>query len=69
MKDKDATQEEVDAATKALLKAIKALVPATGKNPETGDNAQPVLVAAIAALALIGAGALVVLNNKKKGGK
>ena len=69
MKDEDATQEEVDAATDALNKAIKALVPATGKNPETGDDAQPVLVAAIAALALIGAGALVVLKNKKKGGK
>lgn len=69
MKDKDATQEEVDAAADALNKAIKALVPATGKNPETGDNSQPVLVAAIAALALIGAGALVVLHNKKKGGK
>ncbi len=69
--DEDATQEEVDAATDALLKAIKALVPATGKNPGTGDDSQPVLVAAIAALALIGIGALVVLNNKnkKKGGK
>ncbi len=69
--DEDATQEEVDAATDALNKAIKALVPATGKNPGTGDDSQPVLVAAIAALALIGIGALVVLNNKnkKKGGK
>lgn len=69
--DEDATQEEVDAATDALNKAIKALVPNTGKNPGTGDESQPVLVAAIAALALIGIGALVVLNNKnkKKGGK
>ena len=69
--DEDATQEEVDAATDALLKAIKALVPTTGKNPGTGDESQPVLVAAIAALALIGIGALVVMNNKnkKKGSK
>lgn len=69
MKDKDATQDEVDAAADALNKAIKALVPTSGKNPETGDDAQPVLVAAIAAIALIGIGALVVLKNKKKGGK
>ena len=68
MKDEDATQEEVDAAADALNKAIKALVPATGKNPETGDDSQPVLVAAVGALALIGVAALIVLN-KKKGGK
>ena len=69
--DEDATQEEVDDATDALLKAIKALVPTTGKNPGTGDDSQPVLVAALAVLALIGIGALVVMNNKnkKKGGK
>lgn len=71
MKDENATQEEVDAAADALNKAIKALVPTTGKNPGTGDDSQPVLVAAIAAIALIGIGALVVMNNKnkKKGGK
>lgn len=68
MADEDATQEEVDAAADALNKAIKALAPATGKNPETGDDSQPVLVAAVAALALIGAAALIVLK-KKKGGK
>lgn len=68
MADEDATQEEVDAAADALNKAIKALAPATGKNPETGDDAQPVLVAAVAALALIGVAALIVLK-KKKGGK
>ena len=68
MKDEDATQEEVDAAADALNKAIKALVPATGKNPETGDDSQLVLVAAVGALALIGVAALIVLK-KKKGGK
>ena len=68
MADEDATQEEVDAAADALNKAIKALAPATGKNPETGDDSQPVLVAAVAALALIGVVALIVLK-KKKGGK
>lgn len=67
--DQDATQDEVDAAADALTKAIKALVPTTGKNPETGDDAQPALVAAIAAIALVGIGALVVMKNKKKGGK
>ena len=71
LKDKDATQEEVDAATDALNKAIKALVPSTGKAPGTGDESQLVLVAAIGAMALLGMGALVVMNNrnKKKGGK
>ncbi len=70
MADENATQEEVDAAADALNKAIKALVPSTGKNPGTGDDSNPVLVAAIAALALIGIGALVVMNKKnKKGGK
>ena len=68
MADEDATQEEVDAAADALNKAIKALAPATGKNPETGDDSQPALVAAVAALALIGVVALIVLK-KKKGGK
>ena len=67
MADEDATQEEVDAAADALNKAIKALAPATGKNPETGDDAQPVLVAAVAALALIGVAALIVLKKKKGG--
>ena len=66
--DEDATQEEVDNATDALNKAIKALVPATGKNPGTGDDSQVVLVAAIGALAGVGVIALVLLN-KKKGGK
>ncbi len=36
--DEEATQEEVDNAADALDKAIKALVPATGKNPGTGDG-------------------------------
>lgn len=67
----DATQEEVDAAADALNKAIKALVPATGKNPGTGDETQIVLVFAMGTMALVGIGALLVMNsrNKKKGGK
>ena len=68
MKDEDATQEEVDAAADALNKAIKALVPATGKNPGTGDNSQLDLVAVIGVLALVGIVALIVIR-KKKGGK
>ena len=36
--DESATQEEIDAATEALNAAIKALVPTTGKNPETADG-------------------------------
>ncbi len=71
MKDEDATQEEVDAAADALNKAIKALAPATGKNPGTGDESPLVLVAAIGAIALMGIVALVVMGKKnmKKGGK
>lgn len=67
MDDEDATQEEVDDAADALNKAIKALAPATGKNPGTGDESPLVLVAAIGALALVGVVALLVI--KKKGGK
>ena len=69
--DEEATQEEVDDATDALNKAIKALVPATGKNPGTGDSSPLIPVAAIGAIALMGIVALLVMNskNKKKGGK
>jgi len=66
--DEEATQEEVDAAADALNKAIKALVPSTGKNPGTGDDSPLVMVAAIGAMALVAIVALVVMN-KKKGGK
>jgi beta-L-arabinobiosidase len=71
LKDEDATQEEVDNAADALNKAIKALVPTTGKNPGTGDETRIVLVFAIGTMALVGMGTLVVMNsrNKKKGGK
>ena len=67
--DENATQEEVDNAADALNKAIKALVPTTGKNPGTGDDFPLVPVIAIAALALIGIVALVILGcrNKKNG--
>ena len=68
MADEDATQEEVDAAADALNKAIKALVPATGKNPETGDNSQLGLVAVIAGLCAVGMAALAVMNSKRKKG-
>lgn len=64
--DENATQEEVDNAAKVLNAAIKALVPATGKNPETGDDSQLVLVAAIGAMALVGIIALAVLGSKNK---
>jgi hypothetical protein len=36
--DENATQEEIDNALAALDAAIKALAPATGKNPETSDS-------------------------------
>ena len=68
MADEDATQEEVDAAADALNKAIKALVPTTGKNPETGDNAQLGLVAAVAGFCAVGMAALAVMNSKRKKG-
>ena len=64
LKDADATQEEVDAAADALNKAIKALAPATGKNPSTGDNSQITLVAVLGLLCTTGA-AVLVLNRKK----
>jgi len=69
--DENATQEEVDDAADALNKAIKALVPATGKNPGTGDDSQLVLVAAIGAMALVAVVVLVTMNSRKnkKGGK
>jgi hypothetical protein len=60
----DATQTEVDNALKALNAAIKALVPSTGKNPETGDSFQMTLFVTMAALSLMG-GAALVLNRKK----
>ena len=62
--DEDATQEEIDAAADALNKAIKALVPTTGKNPETGDSFQLTVLSGLAAISLIGAAALV-LNRRK----
>ena len=69
MAKEDKTQEEVDAAAKALNDAIKALVPSTGKNPGTGDEANLGLAAAAAGLAVLGIVILLVLNhkNKKKG--
>ncbi len=62
--DEDATQEEVDDAADALNKAIKALAPATGKNPSTGDNSQITLVLGLGLLCATGA-AVLVLNRKK----
>ena len=62
MADEDATQEEVDAATDALLKAIKALVPTTGKNPSTGDDTM--LVLPLVMILLSGLGIVVLLRKK-----
>ena len=62
--DEEATQEQIDAATDALNAAIKALVPATGKNPETGDDAMlglAMMTMAVSALAL----AVLMLNRKR----
>jgi len=58
LSDEEHTQEEVDNAADALDKAIKALVPATGKNPGTGDLflggwAAAVMLFSAAALAVL----------------
>ena len=58
--DENATQEQIDTATEALNKAIKALAPATGNNPSTFDGFPLELclitmaVSALAVLMLIG---------------
>ena len=62
--DEDATQEEIDNAADALNKAIKALAPATGKHPETGDNAMIGLSLGIMAAAV--AAILVLVINRKR---
>ncbi len=62
--DENATQKEVDDATAALNAAIKALVPTTGKNPETGDNAQLALAAFGMTVSLLAA-ALLVFGRRK----
>ena len=64
--DQDAAQDEIDDAADALEKAIKALTPATGKNPETGDNSPIVLVAAMGILALAGIVVLLVFKKKNR---
>ena len=61
--DEDASQEEIDAAADALNKAIKALAPATG-SPETGDSFPVILLSSLAALAMVGAAALILVRKK-----
>lgn len=65
MADEDATQDEVDAAADALNKAIKALVPTTGKNPGTGDETMLILPMVLAAAALMGIAAMVCVNKRR----
>jgi hypothetical protein len=57
-----ATQDEVDAAAKALRDAIKALKPVDIGNAETGDQ---FAVGLFAGLALISAAALVVVSKRR----
>jgi len=64
--DENATQDEVDSAANALNKAIKALVPATGKNPETGDDALPGLMLLVGLLSLAGMGLCLDLRRKNR---
>ena len=62
--DEEATQEEIDDAADALNKAIKALVPATGKNPGTADSYAVELYLTMMTISLLAAGMLV-LNRKR----
>ena len=62
--DENATQEEIDAATDALNAAIKALVPTTGKNPETGDSTMIGLCLTTMTLSLLAA--VLLLWNRKR---
>lgn len=66
LRDKDATQEEVDAAADALNDAIAALKRSTGKNPGTGDDAMIGGAMLLAVVSLAGIGALVLLNKKNR---
>ena len=54
----------MDSALAALNAAVKALVPTTGKNPETGDRAPVELLFVTMTLSLLAMAALV-LNRKK----
>ena len=63
LEDKNATQDEIDAATQALNAAIGALAPPTS-SPETADRAKPelwLMLVAVSALALC-----VLLWNRKR---
>ena len=63
--DEDATQEEIDDAADALNKAIKALAPATGKNPETGDSAPVLEMTLMAMLSLCAIWLTTTLRRRK----
>ena len=52
--DENATQDDIDAAAAALVKAIKALAPATNGSPETGDTAPVMQLTLLAVLSLCG---------------
>ena len=62
--DEDATQERIDAAADALLKAIRALTPTTGKNPETSDTTP--VEACFFAMTFSLLAALVLLYHRKR---
>lgn len=63
LEDPNATQEEVDTAAAALEAAIRALVPPTGSNPQTADEARPGLCLTVMTLS---AAALILLLWKRK---
>ena len=63
LEDKNATQQEIDAATGALNRAIRALAPPT-ISPETSDRAKPELCLMIMAASLLAMAAL--LWNRKR---
>lgn len=65
--DEDATQEEIDAAAKALTDAIAALVLADTSTPGTGDDGSMTIFIAIAAISVAGIAAVIIILTGKKG--
>lgn len=63
--DPDATQEEVDAAAKALNDAMAALKLLGGDDTDTGDDAMLALPVMLAVICLLGIAALTVMNKRR----
>lgn len=58
------TQDEIDRALENLDKALKALAPETGKNPETGDRFNGTLAITAMLFSVVGLAVLVIFRKK-----